>query len=143
MKKKKKIENKDVKTKTLRQSVTFKDVSPSEVYNTYLDSKKHKAFTQSKASISKVVGGKFSAWNKNLEGENLELVKDKRIVQSWRASHWPKKYVTRVTFKFKKVKGGTKLTFTQSGLPSQYYNDIKQGWIEHYWDRMKAYFLRD
>jgi hypothetical protein len=27
-----------------------------------------------------------------------------------------------------KVKGGTRLTFTQSGVPDQYYKDINQGW---------------
>jgi hypothetical protein len=36
------------------------------------------------------------------------------------------------------VKNGTRLTFTQSGVPEQYYKDINQGWRDYYWKKMKA-----
>jgi len=36
------------------------------------------------------------------------------------------------------VKGGTRLTFTQSGIPDDQVELIKEGWKEHCWDKMKA-----
>ncbi|MGA2318205.1 MAG: hypothetical protein ABSG71_17760 [Thermodesulfobacteriota bacterium] len=48
-----------MKTKTIRQSITFK-ASPHEVYDALMDSRKHAKFTGAKARISRKVGGKFT-----------------------------------------------------------------------------------
>ena len=80
-----------IKTKTIEQSVSIK-ASPQEVYEAFMDSKKHSKFTESKARISREIGGKFSIFEGDLEGKNLELIQDKKIVQSWRSNEegWPK-----------------------------------------------------
>ena len=124
------------KMKTIRQSVTFK-TTPHEVYEALMDSRKHARFTGAKARISRKVDGKFTAYDEYIEGVNLNLVPDKKIVQSWRGSDWPEGHYSRTTFSLKKVKNGTHLTFIQSGVPDQYYNDIKQGWYDYYWKPMK------
>ena len=125
-----------MKTKTIRQSVTLK-TTPHEVYEALMDSRKHARVIGAKARISRKVGGRFSAYDGYIEGVNLNLVPDKKIVQSWRGSDWPKGHYSRATFSLKKVKNGTHLTFTQSGVPDQYYNDISQGWRDYYWKPMK------
>jgi activator of HSP90 ATPase len=102
-----------------------------------MDSRKHSKFTGAKASISRKVGGKFSAYGKYIQGINLELVPARRIVQSWRGSDWPKGHHSKVTFSLKKVENGTRLTIRQSGLPEKYYKDINQGWRDFYWKPMK------
>jgi hypothetical protein len=33
--------------------------------------------------------------------------------------------------------GKTRLTFKQTGVPQEFYDDIKQGWIDYYWTPMK------
>jgi activator of HSP90 ATPase len=123
-------------TRTIRQSVTFK-ASPHDVYEALMDSKKHAKFTGSKASISREMGGKFSAFDGYAEGINLQLVPDKKIVQSWRASDWPEGHYSKVTFLFKEIKGGTHLTFSQTGVPEEQYDDVSQGWRDYYWAPMK------
>jgi activator of HSP90 ATPase len=123
-------------TKTVRQSVTIK-ASADDVYEALMDSKKHAKFTGDKASISRKVGGKFSAFDGYAEGTNLELVPDKKIVQSWRASDWPEGHYSKATFSFKEVAGSTRLTFTQTGVPEEQYEDISQGWRDYYWAPMK------
>jgi len=123
-------------TKTIRQSVTFK-ARPHQVYEALMDSKKHAQFTGGKASISRQVGGKFSTYDGYAEGVNLELVPDEKIVQTWRASDWPEGNYSRVTFSLKEVAGGTRLTFTQSGVPEEQYDDVSQGWRDYYWAPMK------
>lgn len=125
-----------MKTKTIRQSITF-EVSPHEVYEALMDSKKHAKFTGSEASISRQIGGQFTAYDGSLEGKNLDLVPDRKIVQSWRATDWPERHYSKVTFSLKEVDGGTRLTFTQTGVPEEFYEDIRQGWHDYYWNPMK------
>jgi activator of HSP90 ATPase len=82
--------------------------------------KKHSKFTGGKAQISRKVGGKFSAFDGYSEGTNLELVPDKKIVQTWRASDWPEGHYSKVDFSLKEIPGGTRLTFTQTGVPAEH-----------------------
>jgi activator of HSP90 ATPase len=126
----------EMRTKTIRQSVTFK-TSPHIIYELLMDSRKHAKFTGEKAALSRKVGGKFTAYAGYINGVNLDLVQDKRIVQSWRGSDWPEEHYSRVTYSLEKVKSGTRLTFRQSGVPEKHYNDINQGWRDYYWSPMR------
>ena len=122
--------------RTLRQSATF-GASPREVYEMLMDSRKHSKFTGAKASISRKIGGTFKTYGEYITGVNLDLVPDKKIVQSWRGSDWPRGHYSKVTFSLRRIKNGTRLTFRQSGLPEKYYKDINQGWRDFYWKPMK------
>jgi activator of HSP90 ATPase len=128
-----------MKTKTIRQQVTFKGTTPHELYEWLMDSKKHSQFTGQKAVISRRVGGKFKAGDGWIEGMNLELVKDKLILQGWRGNDevWPKGYYSTVRFTFTKTAGGTRLDFLHSGVPVAAYADIRDGWREYYWEPVK------
>lgn len=123
-------------TKTIRQSVTFQ-ASPRAVYEALTDPRQHAKFTGAKASISKKIGGKFTAYDGYIEGVNLELVPDEKIVQSWRGSDWPKGYYSRATFSLRKVGNGTRLTFVQIKVPEEQYESISKGWHDYYWKPMK------
>ena len=125
-----------MKTKTIRQSVTFK-ASPQEVYEMLMDSKKHSKFTGAKAKISREVGGKFTAYDGYIDGTNLELIANENIVQKWRGSDWPVGHYSIAAFELVKTSGGTKLKFMQKGVPEDQYNAISDGWFEHYWNKMK------
>jgi len=48
--------------KTIQQTVRF-NVTCNRLYETYIDSKKHSAATNSRAFIGRRVGGKFSAYD--------------------------------------------------------------------------------
>ena len=37
----------------------------------------------------------------------------------------------------KETEDGALLTFTQSGVPEEQYEDISQGWRDYYWEPMK------
>jgi activator of HSP90 ATPase len=125
-------------SKVIKQTVTFK-ASPHEVYESLMDSKKHAAFSNGKASISRKIGGKFNAYDNYIAGKNIELIPDKQIVQDWRAVDWPIGYFSRVTFKFTAVQGGTRLDFTHADVPDGTEEEFKQGWIDNYWEPMKKY----
>ena len=131
-----------MKTKTIKQSIFFK-APPETVYELLMDSKKHAAFTGAKASISRTVGGKISAWDGYIQGKNIALVADKKIVQLWRGSEseWGNNYST-VTFSLAQVKGGTRLTFTQTDIPPNLAPYLATGWEEHYCKPMKEFLRR-
>jgi activator of HSP90 ATPase len=128
-----------MKLKDIKQSVQFK-ASPHDVYEALVDSKKHALFTGGEAKISRKVGGKFTAYDDYIEGINLELIPDARIVQSWRASDWPEGHYSQATFVITKTDGGCKLLFSQTGVPEEQYEAIKQGWVDFYWAPMKKMF---
>lgn len=127
-----------MKTRTIRQSVTFK-TTPHEVYEALMDSRKHAKFTGEKASISRKIGGKFTAYGGYIDGVNTDLVPDKKIIQSWRGSDWPEGHYSKVTFSLKEVENGTRLNFSQSGVPEEHYDSISQGWRDYYWTPMKEF----
>ena len=71
-----------LKTTTIIQKVVI-PASPEEVYDAFMDARKHSEFTGSEATCDPTVGGKFTAWDGYISGRNLELEKGKRIVQEW------------------------------------------------------------
>jgi activator of HSP90 ATPase len=127
--------------KTIRQSVTI-NASPNAVYDALMDSKTHSLFTGSKVRISRRVGGTFTAYDGYAEGKNIELSRGKKIVQSWRGRDWPKRQYSKATFAMRKVRGATRLTFTQTGVPDRKYRSIKQGWSDFYWAPLKEMLER-
>src|ERR1700741_4290400 len=102
--------------KTLTFSISVK-ATPHEVYEALMDSKKHTQVTGDAAKISRKVGGAFSAFGGYAMGKNVTLVEDKKIVQTWRASDWPDKHFSTITFELKRSPRGTILHFTQANVP--------------------------
>ena len=133
------MNTKAMRTKTIRQSVTLR-ATPHQVYETLMDARRHGRLTGSGARISRKVGGTFSVFGGWADGTNLALVRDRKIVQTWRAAMpgWPRDHYSRVTFTLGKARGGTRLSFTHSGVPEAASAGIKQGWWDNYWRPMKA-----
>ena len=128
-------------TRTIKQTAVIRGATPSDIYGTLMDSKRHGALSGQPAKISTRVGGKWNVGH-DLEGKNLKLTKDKRIVQTWRANNWPKTDRSKVTFALARTAGGTKITFTQTGVPSQFYKEISTGWKTYYWGPLKKRFAK-
>ena len=128
-------------SQVIQQTVTF-NVPPHEVYEALMDSKKHAAFTGGKASLSRAVGGRISAYDNYITGKNIELVPDQKIVQDWRAVDWPEGYYSRITFEFTAVPDGTRLDFTHADVPEGTEEEFTQGWIDNYWEPMKRYLKK-
>ncbi len=74
--------------KTIKQRVKL-NASPETIYDLLADSKKHSAVTGRKASISRKIGGTFSAGGNDVSGINVDLVPGRRIVQAWRHRRFP------------------------------------------------------
>ncbi len=126
------------KTKIIEQEILIK-TTPHDIYEALMDSKIHSKFTESKAKISREIGGKVSAFEGGLNGKNIELVPDKKIVQTWRSEgeNWPKGYFSIITLIFEPVDKGTLIKFTHIDVPEGAYESVKEGWDIYYWEPLK------
>lgn len=48
-------------------------------------------------------------------------------------------FYTLVSMEFKKLRGGTEMTFTHYGVPDSFAKRLTAGWKEYYWNRIKAF----
>jgi len=125
-----------METKTIQQTATFR-ASPMDVFEMLMDAKKHASLSGEPAKISRKIGGSFTAWGTHISGFNLALKPGQKIVQAWRARDWWPDHYSVAIFDFKPVKAGTRLEFTQIGVPSQRYDGHCHGWRMAYWTPMK------
>lgn len=126
----------------IQQTVYF-SATPHEVFEALMDEKKHASFTNAVAKIDRKVGGKFSVWDGYAGGFTKQLIKDKKIVQSWRADDWPKESISEVIFELFPEKNKTKLVFTQIGIPENFISEIKSGWQDYYWQPLEKFLKNE
>ena len=124
---------------TIKQTAVIKGATPGDLYATLMDGKRHGALSGQPTKVSKRVGGTFKVGH-DLEGKHLSLTKDKRIVQSWRANNWPKGTYSKATFAFARAPGGTRVTFTQTGVPDKFLGEIGKGWRVYYWSPLRKQY---
>jgi activator of HSP90 ATPase len=125
--------------KTIRQTATIRGATPHDIYETIMDSKQHTQLSRQPTTVSRRVDGAFKVGH-DLEGKNLRLTKDKKIVQSWRANNWDKGVYSRATFAFANAPGGTRITIVHTGVPSDKYGEISKGWRDYYWTPLRKQY---
>lgn len=125
--------------KTIKQRVRFK-AAPATVYDLLADSRKHSAVTGRKATISRKIGGTFSAGRNEVSGVNVDLVPGRRIVQAWRHRRFPEGiYSMAAVTLTPTANGGTELVLTHRGVPKDLIPEIERAWREQYWSKIKTY----
>ncbi len=125
---------------TITQKVII-PASPKEVYEAYVDLKKHSEFTGAKATGKPAVGGKFTAWDGYIFGKFLELEAGKRVVQEWTTTDWEEGYpASKLELTFNAVPEGTEICMLHSNVPKEQAEEIAEGWTEFYWNPLKEYF---
>jgi activator of HSP90 ATPase len=124
--------------KNLRQTVTMK-ANPTAVYDALVDPVQHARFTGGAAKISPRVGSAFSLYDRSLTGIVVAAERGHRLVLAWRSEGWPKGHYSIAQFVLDKVRGGTRITFEQFGIPAFDYADIRDGWKQYYWTPLRQY----
>ena len=71
--------------KTIDQQVRF-EAPANKVYELLMDSEKQADFSGASTNIGREVGSAFEVMGGHINGVTLELVPNKRIVQSWRVA---------------------------------------------------------
>jgi activator of HSP90 ATPase len=122
----------------IHQEVDFK-VAPERIYKALLDAKQFSAFTQTKAEIQTQPGGAFKLFDGQIEGRNVELIPNQRIVQAWRPASWPAGEYSIVRFEFVPRGAETHLVFDHAGFTEDKLEHLKDGWLNHYWEPLHKY----
>jgi activator of HSP90 ATPase len=120
---------------TIHQEVTFA-TSPAKVYEALVNLKRFSEVTGAPASGDSTEGGAFSAFGGHVTGRHVELVRDKRVVQAWRAKTWPEGVYSIVRFELKPEGAGTKLVFDHDGFPADMADHLWKGWHSNYWENI-------
>ena len=111
------------------------------LYNAWLDSAEHSAFTGDTAVIEPVEGGHHSAFSGYATGQLLSLEPHRRIIESWRTSEFPDGAPdSRLEITFEDTLGGTLVTLLHTAIPSGQSDSYRDGWLKLYFARMKKYF---
>ena len=125
--------------KTIQQINQFK-TKPGNLFKMYADSKLHSEVTGGKASVGSKAGGSFSAHGGKLKGRILHLVKNKLIVQTWRAADWKKTDADSVlTLIFEESRGGAQVRMIHANVPDHDFKGVTSGWKVYYWDPWKKH----
>src|SRR5262245_57220753 len=72
--------------------------------------------------------------------EQSERPRWRKVLQAWRATGWWPDHYSIAIFDITKVRGGSKLKFTQIGIPPSRYSGHYGDWIETYWTPMREIF---
>lgn len=125
---------------TIVQKVVFKNTTQKDLYDLYMNAKKHSKATASPAQITAKEGTAFSAHDGYITGKNIKLVKDQLIVQSWRGADWNKKDPDSTFILHLEPKGkNVVLHMVHSNVPDNQAEGIEKGWHTHYWEPWKQF----
>jgi len=128
-------------TPVIQQSVRFRAL-PRVLFEMYVDSRKHSLSTGMPARISRKAGGRFSAFGGQIQGKNLLVAPDKRVVQLWRAAPWKKDDWSVLILNFSPVAGGAQIDLVQVGVPHYDQKGVRQGWPKYYWRPWKRFLTK-
>ena len=124
---------------SLELTITL-STTPSDVYNAFLNSEKHSEMTGGEAIFNNEIGGKFTAWDGYISGENKSLIENEEIIQSWRTTDFDESDEdSELILRFKESNSGCELTLIHANIPEG-ETQYNQGWEDHYFTPMKEYF---
>ena len=119
----------------------FPGIPAAEIFNAWLESEAHSAFTGSPAHVNPGVGGEFSAWDGYISGKTLEIEPPRRILQSWRTTEFPEGSPdSLLEVLLEEIEDGTQLTLVHTNIPDGQGEDYRQGWEDYYFKPMRQYF---
>jgi activator of HSP90 ATPase len=119
----------------------FPGIPATEIFNAWLESEAHSAFTGSPARVNPGVGGEFSAWDGYISGKTLEIEPSRRILQSWRTTEFPEGSPdSLLEISFEEIGDGTQLTLVHTNIPDGQGEDYRQGWEDYYFKPMQQFF---
>ena len=125
--------------KVIRQTVVL-EATADELFETYMDPKKHAAVTGSAVIISDKPGSKFSAFFGSITGTTLAVIPKRLIVQAWRSTNFGLDDLDStlvLTFVPQGKKG--KIELVQIDVPKVDLDGVTKGWELYYWTPWRRY----
>jgi uncharacterized protein YndB with AHSA1/START domain len=116
---------------------------PERIYDAWLSSAEHSAFTTTQCAIEPTLYGRHSEGDGYIEGVTLEFVRGRRSVQTWRSTDFPPGSPdSQLEVLLEAADGGTRVTFVHTDIPSGQGAMYEDGWRRFYLEPMKQYFAK-
>ena len=126
----------------IQQSVLL--AAPAEdLFETYLDPKRHAAVTGSAVIVSDKPGSKFSAFYGSLTGAMLAVVPKRLIVQTWRSTNFRTSDPdSTLILEFVPVGKKGRINLVQIDVPDVDFRGVSDGWELYYWAPWRRYLKK-
>ncbi|MFW6095232.1 MAG: SRPBCC domain-containing protein [Bacteroidota bacterium] len=112
--------------------------TPEEVFTALTNPFTIELWTGYPAQMDENEGTEFSLWDGDIEGKNLEIKKNKKIVQEWYFGDQEEKSI--VTMELYKSGSGTRVKLIHTNIPDIAYENMKTGWNEYYFGNLQRFF---
>ena len=122
--------------KIIKQFYTINS-SFNKVWDALVNPKTIDAWGGGPAKMSDEENFEFSLWGGEIFGKNIEVVKNKKLVQDWYGGKWDKP--STLTFILKGNKNKTTVELVQEGVPENEIDDIEEGWKNYYMIPLKEF----
>lgn len=115
------------------------------VWKALTDQKFIETWSDDKAKMDDKIGTKFSLWGGSIHGENLFVVKNTKLVQSWFSDdkEWDdmkkRGLMSIVIFYVHQEGDKTELELIHEGIPADDYESIASGWKDFYLEPLKQF----
>lgn len=116
--------DKKVNTSSISETYEFQTLA-KELYLAFVDKSRVAAWTRAAPNMDVRVGGKYSLFNGNIEGEFLELEENVKIVQTWRLQAWPAGHYAKLSLSFDQGLDGTNLRMVMGDVPLSQEDVVK------------------
>ncbi|HSH65231.1 MAG TPA: SRPBCC domain-containing protein [Bacteroidia bacterium] len=112
--------------------------SAEEVFEALVNEEIIQHWSGDEAKMSGEVGAKFSLWGGQMYGTNLEIIKNKKLVQEWCYDQWDAP--SKVTFLLKDSGEGTVVELLHEEVPEKSLKNISEGWNVYYLGAIQEMF---
>lgn len=122
---------------TIKQTYEM-DATPEEVFEALVNPDVIQIWSGDEAKMSPNVGGTFTLWGGQMFGTNLEVVKNKKLVQEWCYDQWDAPSKVTITIKPKGKQSVVELI--HEDVPEKSVQSITAGWDSYYLGAMQEMF---
>ena len=114
------------------------NAEPEEVYTALTNPFTIELWSGYPAVMDENPDTEFSLWEGDITGKNIEIEKNKKVIQQWYFDGQPEESV--VTIKLFSDKKGTQVELNHKNIPDEVYDNIVEGWNDFYFGAIKEFF---
>ena len=119
--------------KSIQQTVRL-PASPAELFDSYLDPKRHAAITGHPVTISTKPGSEFRAFDGMLSGRIVAVIPKRLVVQTWRSGKWKEKDADSILIlAFSGDPGYGQIDLVHVNVADNDVQGVTEGWEKFYW----------
>jgi len=112
------------------------NASAAQVFKALTDPKIIRKWSGSPAKMSARKGAAFELWGGEMFGKNLEVVKNKKLVQEWCTPA----FRSKATFIIHANGRSSQVELIHEDVPAKHYKDYVSGWKDYYLGAIQQLF---